>query len=180
MIDYVFDRFDYYEPAGMEIVTLFQCHHSKSINGWFTRDTSRKCAEELENLNDLCFAYQLPFFYLAEGGWGHHMPALGNHPIIANPVQMKLRFEDFDNTVMINGNYRFSDIIKYLKQTENIPEGDRTIRIILFGVSFPCDLLETNARIGLRLSEFMKAIEEYIDKMFPKHAANIDCLFEIK
>ena len=49
LIDCAFEQFDYYEPAGMDLVTIFQCHHSKSNNGWFTRDTSRICAEEIEN-----------------------------------------------------------------------------------------------------------------------------------
>lgn len=103
LIQYAFEQFDYYEPAGMEIVTLFQCHHPQSDTGWFTIDTNRKCSDEIIDRNNLCFAYYMPnVFYFAEGGWGHHMIELGNHPNIPRPVALKIRFEDFDNTVIIN------------------------------------------------------------------------------
>ena len=49
--------FDYYEPAGMELVTIFQSHNSKTNVGWFTTDTSRSCEEEIEDTDWLCFAY---------------------------------------------------------------------------------------------------------------------------
>ena len=45
LINYAFDKFDYFEPAGIELVTLFQCHHPNSSTGWFTTDTSKKCSE---------------------------------------------------------------------------------------------------------------------------------------
>lgn len=31
LINYAFDKFDYFEPAGIEIVTLFQCHHPIAV-----------------------------------------------------------------------------------------------------------------------------------------------------
>ena len=93
LIRYAFDEFDYYEPIGIEYVTIFQCHHSKTNTGWFTKDTNNSCCDEIENPDELCFAYYVPeVFYFAEGGWGHHMRELGNHPEIPNPVDIKLRF----------------------------------------------------------------------------------------
>ena len=78
MIQFAFDQLDYYEPAGMEIVTVFQCHHPKTSTGWFTRDTGRICAEEIINTDELCFAYQIPdVFYFAEGGWGASFDGFG-------------------------------------------------------------------------------------------------------
>lgn len=32
LIRYAFDKFDYYEPLGMDIVTVFQSHNSKTNN----------------------------------------------------------------------------------------------------------------------------------------------------
>ena len=52
LIEYAFNVFEYYEPAGIGLVTLFQCHHSKSYTGWFTRDTNSICADEIEMLNN--------------------------------------------------------------------------------------------------------------------------------
>lgn len=121
LIEFAFDQFDYVEPFGMEIVTVFQCQHSKSNTGWFTLDTSKKCSEEIENRDELCFAYHMPgVFYFAEGGWGHHMTELGNHPIVENPVALIIKFDNFKNTVVINGNYSFRNIIDALKRTEYI------------------------------------------------------------
>lgn len=128
LIEYAFDIFGYYEPLGMQIVTIFQTQHSKSSEGWFTSDTSRSCAEEIENCEDLCFAYYLPnVFYFAEGGWGHHMRTLGNHPIIDDPVSLHIRFDDFNNTVVINGNYSFSDIINYLQMGDYLPRNVKSL-----------------------------------------------------
>lgn len=54
LIHYAFNEFDYYEPAGMEIVTLFQ-PQSRTSTGWFTTDTSRLCVDEIEDAEILCF-----------------------------------------------------------------------------------------------------------------------------
>lgn len=131
LIRYAFDEFDYYEPIGIEYVTIFQCHHSKTNTGWFTKDTNNSCCDEIENPDELCFAYYVPeVFYFAEGGWGHHMRELGNHPEIPNPVDIKLRFTDFNNTVIINGKYCLNDIVQLLKDSEYISDECRMIRII--------------------------------------------------
>ena len=181
LIDCAFEQFDYYEPAGMDLVTIFQCHHSKSNNGWFTRDTSRICAEEIENPDELCFAYQKSdVFYFAEGGWGHHMTDLGNHPIIPNPVALKLRFEDFDNTVVINGKYTFSDIIGYLKETEYIP--GNSSRLLVHPIGIPGGLLCISfydTIMKLPLKEFEAAIKNEIDEAYPDHGFIYHRVFEI-
>ena len=41
LVEYAFDKFNYYEPFGMDTVTIFQCHHPKSNKGWFTTDTKK-------------------------------------------------------------------------------------------------------------------------------------------
>lgn len=181
LIQYAFEQFGYYEPAGMEIVTLFQCHHSQSNCGWFTRDTDRTCAEEIENCDELCFAYQMPgVFYFAEGGWGHHMPELGNHPIIPDPVELRIRFEDFDNTVVINGKYCFNDIIKYLKATQYITDHPM---LLVNPVGIPDDPYYigcSDALMQLNLADFLDRIEEYNDKRYPNHDRIYYEIFEIR
>lgn len=123
LIHYAFDQFDYYEPFGMDIVTLFQCHHSASNTGWFTTDLDRSCAEEIEDGDWLCFAYHMPgVFNYAEGGWGHHMRSLGNHPELTDPTPLHLRFEDFDHTVVFNGKYTFREIVRLFQNAGYIPE----------------------------------------------------------
>lgn len=130
LIQTAFDSFDYYEPYGIDIVTIFQSHHSKTSTGWFTLDRNRRCVEEIEDSSSLFFAYYMPdVFYYAEGGWGHHMTELGNHPVIPSSVAMKLRFDDFNNTVVINGKYNLKDIVKSLKRVEYISNEAHFIRI---------------------------------------------------
>lgn len=180
LINYAFDKFDYFEPAGIEIVTLFQCHHPNSSTGWFTTDTSKKCSEEIINREGLCFAYYMPnVFYFAEGGWGHHMIELGNHPIIPNPVAIILRFEDFNNTVVINSKYCFYDIIRLLTDTHyvsdchgvlvnpvGIPDGPYSIR------------LDSNL-LQLNLKDFLKKIDTLNDQYYPNHGFIYHEVFEI-
>lgn len=180
LIQYAFERFGYYEPAGMEIVTLFQCHHSQSYTGWFTTDTNRICAEEIENRDELCFGYQMPdVFYFAEGGWGHHMVKLGNHPIIPDPVALKIRFEDFDNTVVINGKYCFSDIIKYLKDSHYI-SGFSRLLVNPAGIpDGPYSIYPSDNIMQLKLVDFIDRIEKYNEKYYPNHDRIYYEIFEI-
>ena len=118
LIEYAFEKFDYYEPFGMDSVTVFQCHHPDSNYGWFTIDTKRRCVDEIVNRDELCFGYHIPgILYYAEGGWGHHMEELGNHPIFENPVSLKLKFEDFKHTVVFEGTHSFREILNLLKNT---------------------------------------------------------------
>lgn len=119
-VEALFCEYNYYEPFGMEFVTIFQGHSDRGYCGWFTTDKSKRCSEEITHPNDLCIAYNVPgVFYYAEGGWGHHMISLGNSPSLDNPVSLHLRFRDndnehFDNTVVIAGQYTFRDIISCL------------------------------------------------------------------
>lgn len=134
LIAFAFDTFGYYEPMGMGVVTLFQAHHPDTNTGWITTDTALPCRDEIKNPDELCFAYHMPgVFYFAEGGWGHHMPHLGNHPHIDNAVSLTLRFEDFDNTVVINGSYTFRDVLRTLQRTEYIDSDCSRIRVGLIG-----------------------------------------------
>lgn len=163
LIAYAFNTFDYYEPMGMEIVTLFQAHHPDTNSGWFTTDITLSCAEEIRNCDELCFAYYLPnVFYFAEGGWGHHMPKLGNHPEIPNAVSLTIQFEDFNNTVVINGQYSFNDIICVLKRTEYIDSSCDSIEVIPIGCAYKSYLVPSSDPImSMCLTDFVKKIEQY-------------------
>lgn len=162
LIEYAFEEFEYYEPAGMETVTLFQCSHSQTNVGWFTQDTSRRCADEIENCKHLCFAYQMPgVFYFAEGGWGHHMIELGNHPVIPDPAAITIRFDDFRNTVVINGNYCFNDIVRYLKKTGYISEDCSRLRVFLVGTGEAYFIPFSDSIMEIPLSDFEEKISEY-------------------
>lgn len=116
LVKYIFELFDYYELFGMEIVTLFQAHSQKKDNGWFISNLDSACHEAIDDPTSLlCIAYYKPgIFYYVEGGWGHHMIELGNHPIIPSPVMLHIRFDGFDNSVVINGNYSFKQVIDEL------------------------------------------------------------------
>lgn len=166
LIAAAFDSFDYYEPLGMDIVTLFQAHHSKTNTGWFTTDVEVSCAEEIENPNELCFAYHLPnVFYFAEGGWGHHMAELGNHPEIPNAVSLSLRFDDFDNTLVINGQYSFNDIIHTLKRADYIPDSCKFIKVIPIGCGHKSYSIPfSDSLMSICLTDFREKINQYNSK----------------
>lgn len=161
LIRYAFNEFDYYEPAGMEVVTIFQ-PQSRTYTGWFTTDTSRLCVDEIEDAENLRFAYHMPnVFYFAEGGWGHHMPDLENHPQIDNPVVLHLRFDDFNHSVVINGKYTFETIISFLKQMNYLSRDTRSLRICAINpyqepylISFDSELMR------LQLTEFEKRLPD--------------------
>ena len=165
LIEYAFEVFDYYEPMGMNIVTLFQAHHPDTNTGWFTTDTTLRCADEIQNRDCLCFAYHLPdVFYFAEGGWGHHMRELGNRPSIPDEVHLKLRFEDFDNTIVINGKYTFMDVVHELKKNEYIHSDLNAVRVLPVGVAQTYSIPFSDPIMHLCLTDFVKRIESYHDK----------------
>lgn len=130
LVEYAFEQFDYYEPFGMDSVTVFQCHYPRSNYGWFTRDTAKRCVDEVYNNDELCFAYHIPgLLYYAEGGWGHHMDELGNHPVFEKPVSLKLKFEDFNNTVVFEGTHSFREILNLLKNTGYVEKSISQIKV---------------------------------------------------
>lgn len=159
LIQYAFDKFDYYEPAGMEIVTLFQ-PQSRTSTGWFTTDTSRLCVDEIESAEHLCFAYHMPnAFYFAEGGWGHHMLYLGNHPQIDNPVLLHLRFDDFNNSIVINGKYTFENIINFLQETNYLPRKTSGLLVNAVNLCQESFFISVDSELmRLQLTEFEKKL----------------------
>lgn len=125
LIRYAFECFDYYEPFGIDTVTIYQIdpHH-------FTLDTSLKCADEINSRSEICFAYHIPgFLYYAEGGWGHHMQDLVNHPVFNNPVSLKLKFEDFDHTVVFEGTHTFRNVLNFLKRVGYVDASISQIKV---------------------------------------------------
>ena len=125
LIKYAFDEFCYYEPFGMDCVTVYQCRRP-----YFVLDTSRLCCEEIESPQDLCFAYHIPgFLYYAEGGWDDNMSELANHPIFNNPVSLHIQFLGFDNTVVFEGTHTFREVINLLKKVEYIEDTIKDIKV---------------------------------------------------
>ena len=165
LIEYAFDTFNYYEPMGMDIVTLFQPHHPNASTGWFTTNTTLRCADEIQERDWLCFAYHLPnVFYFAEGGWGHHMSGLGNRPQIPNEVPLNLRLEEKENTIVINGNYTFIDIVHTLKKNKYISADCNAVSVLPVGVGQTYTIQFSDPIMNLCLTEFVENIELYHKK----------------
>lgn len=182
LLAYAFYRFGYYEPFGMDVVTLFQGHHPDTYCGWFTTDVNRKCVDEIKNPDELCFAYYMPdVFYFAEGGWGHHMPTLGNHPMIPDAVALNIRFEDFDHNVVINGNYSFRDVIDMLVSVGYIPRSSKYVKVLLGGLPEANYLLSLSDEImGKTLTDFAKKIKMKSRELQEENKKHIYCeIFEI-
>ncbi len=163
LLQYAFDEYGYYEPLGMEIVTLFQ-PHSRTSSGWFTIDTSLKCVDEIVEHEGLCFAYHMPgVFYYAEGGWGHHMSDLGNRPLMANAVLLHLRFEDFNNTVVVNGNYTFNDIVHFLKQNKYVEENVKMLMVRAINPYIESQIISFDSEMmHISLEEFKKRLPDAV------------------
>lgn len=106
-------------------------------------------------------------FYFAEGGWGHHMRELGNHPIIPNPVDINLKFNDFKSTVVVNGNYCFMDIIMLLKKVDYIPKTCNNLTVIPIGAVNKKYIIPVNDEIMNKpLTKFIELVGEYTKKLF--------------
>lgn len=126
LVEYAFDTFGYYEPFGMDAVTVYQYDPSHR----FVIDSSLKCRDVLNDGNRLCFAYFVPeTLYYVEGGWGHHMHELVGHPDFKNPVSLKLKFDEFDHTVVFEGTQSFRKILNLLYRVGYI-ESERPITTI--------------------------------------------------
>lgn len=161
LIEYAFDEFNYYEPLGMDIVTVFQAQHPETDTGWFTVNKELSCAEEIINPTLLLFAYYKPGqFYFAEGGWGHHMPELGNRPEIPNEVLLKIRVEDFEATIVINGNYTFMDVVNTLRMGDYI-SGCNSVKVLIVGVGRSYCIPFSDPIMRIKLTDFAKKIEQY-------------------
>ncbi len=160
LIRYAFEKFDYYEPLGFDIVTIFQPHHSRANVGWFTTDTEKSCAEEIENKSELFFAYhKQDVFYFAEGGWGHHMTDITNKPEIKNPVALNLRFEDFDHTVVFCGDITMRNIIDLFIKAGYIDSKADHLRIqIINPYMDPIYISFSDNRLDLDLISFKKSL----------------------
>lgn len=125
LILYAFELFGYHEPFGMNTVTIYQSNYTH-----FTLDTRRKCYEEIKDPNGLCFAYYIPgFLYYAEGGWGHHMSELPNHPVFNSPISFKIKFEGFNHSVVFEGTHSFREVLDLLKRVGYIDESLKRIKI---------------------------------------------------
>lgn len=95
------------------------------------------------------------------------MIELGNHPHIPEPVALNIKFEDFNNTVIINGKYCFRDIIKFLRKTQYISESCDKIMIHMIGTPHSYALSFADKIMDLKLTEFENAIETYNHEKFP-------------
>lgn len=106
-------EYDYYEPLGESVLTVYD-----SSKYHFVTNPSNKCKDEIsfdQIGNVLCIGYFLDnAFYFAEGGWGHHMIGMDAKKRIKDPIAIEIRFEDFKNTVVINGNISLGSIFDYL------------------------------------------------------------------
>ena len=164
LLERAFDEFGYYEPFGMETVTLFQSLHSSGSTGWFTTDPEKSCAEEIENGDDLHFAYHKPgVFYYAEGGWGHHMQALGNHPELEEPVALRLQFDDFKNTVVFSGKLTLRKVIEMFREADYISaDADKVTVRAINPYQEPYEIAFSDPRLDLDLVSFEKTLPDAV------------------
>lgn len=127
LVGHAFEELGYYEPFGMDTVTVYQ---GRFPYAHFTLDTERTCREEIQDPGHLCFAYHVPgLLYYAEGGWGHHMHELPNHPAFRQPVSLKLKFEKFDHTVVFEGTRSFREVLDLLMKVGYVDKSISRIKV---------------------------------------------------
>lgn len=167
LIEYAFDSFDYYEPLGIDAVTVFQPNCSKTSTGWFTTDVTLSCEEEIGDSSNLCFAYHIPnVFYFAEGGWDSHMLDLGNHPKIDNAIDIDIRLDGKENTVVINGSYSFNDIVKKLKSVDYISSKLNHVNVFYKGSNLQFDKIYfSDELLDLPLTKLKEIIRQRAEKI---------------
>ena len=97
---------------------------------------------------------------------GHHMTELGNHPILEKPILLHLKFEEFDNAVVICGNYTFRDIIAFPKKVGYINADTLSMEVIAIGKSLPNSykVSFSDDIMKLALSDFVNKVREYTVK----------------
>ena len=120
LIERVFEESGYYEPMGMDVVTVYDASKYRVV-----LDTSKKCKDELspEGHNGFTVAYlKEDKFFFAEGGWGHHMINMNAAKLIGNPINIRVVFDGFKNSVVINGNIKLGEIYSFLCETTYITE----------------------------------------------------------
>lgn len=131
LIEFVFNQSNCCEPAGMNIVTIYDASNYHVIT-----DTSVPCYKAFasqDNIghgrNGLCLAYYLPnLFFYAEGGWGKHMIEMDVVENISNPVAIDFRFADFRNTVVLNGKLTIRQIYNYLLKANYIEKEENIFK----------------------------------------------------
>ena len=122
LMEYVFEKSDCYEPMGMDIVTVYD-----ASKYYVVTDTSKKCKDELDPSggNGFTVAYlKEDKFFFAEGGWGHHMIDMNAVKLIGNPINIRVVFDDFKNSVVINGNLTLGEIYAFLCDTTYISRSE--------------------------------------------------------
>lgn len=110
------------------------------------------------------------------------MPELGNRPRIPNEVSLKLRFEDFDNTIVINGNYTFMDIVHVLRQREYIKADCDAVKVLPVGIAQSYSIPFSDSIMKMCLTEFIRNIELYHNKYLKldKEVFIYHTIFELK
>lgn len=91
------------------------------------------------------------------------MLALGNHPVINNPVSLHLRFDEFDNTVVIAGKYSFKDIIAKLIDVGYIT--DEATHLVIRSVNpyrEPYTISFSDQMMNLPLTEFENKLPDSV------------------
>lgn len=161
LIEYAFEQFEYYEPFGIETVTVYQCDPRHQ----FIVDTSQKCEDVLADGSRLCFAYHIPgVLYYAEGGWGHHMHELVNHPVLETPVSLKLKFEEFDHTVVFEGSHSFREILNLLYKVGYIENEKPTVTVQVLAYPQPNyseKIYFDNSILDKSMTDFEKTLDKH-------------------
>lgn len=111
-------------------------------------------------LRTICLAFSTS----PKGGWGHHMPELGNHPHLEHPVSINLKVDSArGNAVVFAGNRTFRQIITALKRTGYISQDKTRMEVQVF------DYLRKNwmysidfqdAILDIPLTEFEKSYQK--------------------
>ncbi len=127
LVEYVFEQSGYYEPMGMDVVTVYD-----ASKYYVVTDPSKKCKDELDPSggNGFTIAYlKEDKFFFAEGGWGHHMIDMNAAKLIRDPININVIFNGFDHSVVIHGALTLGEIYSFLRDTTYISAEENKLLI---------------------------------------------------
>ena len=91
------------------------------------------------------------------------MEKLGNHPFIKDAVSLHLRFDDFDHTVVVAGQYRVMDMIRYMQKHEYLTDDLRGIVIRAINpYKIPVTILMDDPVLRMSLTDFEKWLPDSV------------------
>ena len=124
LISFAYKKVHCYEPAGLDIVTLFDIVDKRVL------DKKKKCKDEINKNSKLYLTYIMKDkFFFIEGGWGQALMEEIGYYYIEEVTSIRFHLEDLEGVVALNYNLPLEDIYNYLLKLTYIGK-EQTVFVI--------------------------------------------------